>query len=98
MYKAKVLLEKVVKSSRWKIYAQAKISKSVEYSQRYYTTSTNVETFSNSHSSQYIEDMYNTWLENPASVHAVSVLANKQINFIQWNYMISISTIFSIGF
>lgn len=31
------------------------------------------EPFLNGSSSQYVEDMYNAWLVDPASVHAVSV-------------------------
>lgn len=79
MYRAKVLLEAVVKTSRWNLSAQAKIKKNVLHKQtRYYgaSTSANVEQFPVGHSSQYIEDMYNAWLENPASVHAVSFLTN----------------------
>lgn len=75
MYRVKVLLETIVKTSRWSLSAQAKIKKNVSHKQaRFYSASTsaNVDQFPGGHSSQYIEDMYNAWLENPASVHAVS--------------------------
>lgn len=75
MYRAKVLLETVVKTSRWNLSAKAKLKKNVLHNQiRLYSASTNVEPFHVGHSSQYIEDMYNAWLENPASVHSVSFL------------------------
>lgn len=81
MYRAKILLETVMKSSKWKLYANVKLKKNVLHLQtRFYSASTNVEQFPNSHSSQYIEDMYNTWLEDPSSVHAVSFTMQIIIN------------------
>lgn len=78
MYRAKVLLETVVKSSKWQLSAQAKIKKNVwSNSAKYYSTSASAERFPTGHSSQYIEDMYNAWLENPTSVHSVSFFAIK---------------------
>lgn len=79
MYRAKVLLETIVQTSKWNLVAQVRVKKNVlNRPTRYYTTSAsaNVEQFPVGHSSQYIEDMYNAWLENPASVHAVSFLMN----------------------
>lgn len=73
MYRAKVLLETAIKSSKWMLYTEAKINKNILLTpKRYYAAPTSIEAFPTGHSSQYIEDMYNAWLENPASVHAVS--------------------------
>lgn len=82
MYRAKVLLETVLKASRLRVSAEAKIRNNVLHTQtKCYSTSTNIEQFPNGHSSQYIEDMYNTWLENPASVHAVRFLQDIHVIF-----------------
>lgn len=82
MYRAKVLLETVVKTSRWNLSAKAKLKKNVLHNHtRFYSASTNVEPFHVGHSSQYIEDMYNAWLEHPGSVHSVSFLDVVSIKF-----------------
>lgn len=47
-------------------------------SSRQYTASVATEPFLNGSSSAYVEEMYNAWLHDPKSVHAVS---NAFINF-----------------
>lgn len=40
---------------------------------RHYSASASSEPFLNASSSAYVEDMYNAWLADPKSVHAVSL-------------------------
>ena len=43
-------------------------------STRNYNVPVASEPFLNGSSSQYVEDMYNAWVADPASVHAVSIV------------------------
>lgn len=49
-------------------------NKSGEQQKQY---STSAEPFLNGSSSAYVEEMYNAWLQDPSSVHAVSPLSNE---------------------
>lgn len=44
---------------------------------RKYNVPAAAEPFLNGSSGQYIEDMYNAWLADPSSVHAVSTFSDK---------------------
>lgn len=44
---------------------------------RDYSVPAAAEPFLNGSSSQYVEDMYNAWLADPSSVHAVSLMPSK---------------------
>lgn len=44
----------------------------ISASNRLYSTPVAAEPFLNGSSSTYVEDMYNAWLQDPSSVHAVS--------------------------
>lgn len=49
-------------------------SSSVRYAnRRLYTTKAAAEPFLNGSSSSYVEEMYNSWLEDPKSVHVVRI-------------------------
>lgn len=43
-------------------------------STRTYNVPASAEPFLNGSSATYVEDMYNAWLKDPASVHSVSVI------------------------
>lgn len=40
---------------------------------KYYSTKEAQESFLNGSSSSYVEEMYNNWLRDPATVHSVSI-------------------------
>lgn len=48
----------------------------------YYNSPAAAEPFLNGSSSAYVEDMYNAWLADPASVHAVSSCTFYNTNYL----------------
>lgn len=83
MHRARILANSVIgpaapKFSGWLI---VKNSPMVACAQcRNYNVPAAQEPFLNGSSSQYVEDMYNAWLVDPASVHAVSTLVTRLRN------------------
>lgn len=71
---AKLLIVTVANSSKSSLFAQAEIKKNVLHRVRYLSSSVSAQSFPAGTSSQYVEDMYNAWLKNPASVHEVSLI------------------------
>lgn len=51
-------------------------------SYRNYNVPVTAEPFLSGSSSTYIEDMYNAWLQDPSSVHAVSIVFMPLIMFV----------------
>lgn len=75
MHRARILANSVAGSSVPKLsgWLVVKNSPSIVCAQcRNYNVPAAQEPFLNGSSSQYVEDMYNAWLADPASVHTVS--------------------------
>lgn len=76
MHRARAIVNTVVGPPGQKIGAWLIVKNSpvIACSQcRNYNVPAASEPFLNGSSSQYVEDMYNAWLADPSSVHAVSV-------------------------
>lgn len=54
---------------------------------RQYSSAVPAESFLNGSSSTYVEDMYNSWLADPSSVHAVSSFVSRHNSAEPYNYL-----------
>lgn len=72
MYRARTLFRGISGNSSFAGWLLNKNGAAVTTSIRNYNSPVGSEPFLNGSSGQYVEDMYNAWLADPSSVHAVS--------------------------
>ena len=91
MYRARLVLNKITpilpgggefeKFGSWLLQSTASNNGITWTHKRHYSAPSVAEPFLNGSSSAYVEEMYNAWLADPKSVHVVSIIKNKKINW-----------------
>ncbi|KAJ8978434.1 hypothetical protein NQ317_019673 [Molorchus minor] len=89
MHRARTLINAIIRTpsqnlTTWFLIKTSPTATCAQY--RFYNVPATAEPFLNGSSSQYVEDMYNAWLQDPSSVHALQVTDILDINELKPGY------------